>query len=359
MAAYRMGKIIRNARAPLYQQVAGDLEGQIASGALVPGAKLLSERQLCEQYDVSQITVRRALRELAHAGKVYSQHGLGWFVTEAVVAEGARGRVGMVVEGMEWPFAPIATCASSALSRFHLCLDLYMWPTDGREPLSSDMAREEMAVALYCPAGEQEDALSLRIRLEAWERPILGVGLELDEESRPGVYLDIGLGTESVTEHLLRQGRERLAYLGARPTSTLGRLTYWAFAEAVWGAGLDLPLEWVLDGDALTGQQERLTELLRSPSRPDGIVCTSADAAASALSAVYAAGLRCPNDVALVTLGEDRLPEQMTPPITSYQFDMPLVGERIAQSARTLLAGQPVGAERLAGTLVERFSSRV
>ncbi|MGC9359590.1 MAG: substrate-binding domain-containing protein [Anaerolineae bacterium] len=349
----------RNARAPLYRQVARDLEEQIASGALEPGTKLPSERQLCEQYDVSQITIRRALRELAHAGKVYSQHGLGWFVAEAVLATEARGHVGMVVGDMGWPLAPIAAHASAALSQLDLCLDLCVWPVGSHEPLSGDMVRNEMALALYCPMGEQEDALSRRVRLDAWGIPVLGIGFELDDESRPGVYLDIGLATESITEHLLRQGRERLAYLGARPTSTLGRLTYWAFAEAVWGSGLDLPLEWVLDGDDLSGQQERLTEFLRSSSRPDGMVCTSADAAASALSAVYAAGLRCPNDVALVTLGDERLPEQTTPPITSYRFDMEMVGERIARSALRTLAGQSVGVERVAGTLVERFSSRV
>jgi len=359
MAGCGMRRVSRNARAPLYRQVANDLEEQIASGTLEPGAKLPSERQLCEQCDVSQITVRRALRELAHAGKVYSQHGLGWFVAEAALAPGARRHVGMVAGDLEWPLAPMAAHASAALSQFGLCLDLCVWPLDGHEPLPGDMIRDEMALALYCPAGEQEDALSRRIRLDAWGLPILGIGVALQDESGPGVYLDVGLATESITEHLLRQGRERLAYLGARPTSTLGRLTYWAFAEAVWGAGLDLPLEWVLDGDDLSGQQERLTELLRSSSRPDGMVCTSAEAAVSALSAIYAAGLRCPNDVALVTVGAERLPEQTMPPITSYRFDMQLVGERIAQAVRTLLAGQAVGAEHVSGALVERYSSRV
>ncbi|MBC7315164.1 MAG: GntR family transcriptional regulator, partial [Chloroflexi bacterium] len=67
---------------PLYSLIVEDIAQQIASGALKPGDKLVSERMLCEQYGVSQITVRRALRELAIDGYLYPRHGLGWFVNE-------------------------------------------------------------------------------------------------------------------------------------------------------------------------------------------------------------------------------------------------------------------------------------
>ena len=38
---------------------------------------LPSERELCEQYDVSRITVRRALAELEEAGTIYRVQGKG------------------------------------------------------------------------------------------------------------------------------------------------------------------------------------------------------------------------------------------------------------------------------------------
>lgn len=41
---------------------------------------LPSERELCEQYDVSRITVRRALAELEEAGTIYRVQGRGAFV---------------------------------------------------------------------------------------------------------------------------------------------------------------------------------------------------------------------------------------------------------------------------------------
>ena len=55
---------------------------QIDTGHWNAGDKLPSERELCQRYKVSQITVRRALRELDHQDRVFSHHGLGWFVAE-------------------------------------------------------------------------------------------------------------------------------------------------------------------------------------------------------------------------------------------------------------------------------------
>ena len=65
---------------PLYRRIADDLLDQVREGALHPGDKLPSERALCAIYAVSQITVRRALRELRHGGVLVSRHGLGWYV---------------------------------------------------------------------------------------------------------------------------------------------------------------------------------------------------------------------------------------------------------------------------------------
>lgn len=42
--------------------------------------KLPSERQLCEIYGVSRITIRQALQQLAQEGHIYKEHGKGTFV---------------------------------------------------------------------------------------------------------------------------------------------------------------------------------------------------------------------------------------------------------------------------------------
>src|SRR4051794_18241575 len=61
--------------APLHAQVAESLRKAISSGQLAPGAELPSEAQLCQEYDVSRITVRKALSTLEQEGLVVSAQG--------------------------------------------------------------------------------------------------------------------------------------------------------------------------------------------------------------------------------------------------------------------------------------------
>ncbi|MDY7075666.1 MAG: GntR family transcriptional regulator [Chloroflexota bacterium] len=66
---------------PLYLQLKDSLASQIAEGLLQAGDVLPSERQLCEEFDVSRTTVREALRELNLQGLIRTVPGRGAFVT--------------------------------------------------------------------------------------------------------------------------------------------------------------------------------------------------------------------------------------------------------------------------------------
>jgi GntR family transcriptional regulator len=62
--------IDRDSPLSLYGQVKLILQGQIDSGELQPGDPLPPDREICARYGVSQITVTRALRDLARIGVV-------------------------------------------------------------------------------------------------------------------------------------------------------------------------------------------------------------------------------------------------------------------------------------------------
>ena len=64
----------------LYRQVAEDLLARMGADALAPGERLAPEAQLAREYGVNRLTIRRALEDLARAGKVRTEHGVGSFV---------------------------------------------------------------------------------------------------------------------------------------------------------------------------------------------------------------------------------------------------------------------------------------
>lgn len=65
---------------PKYLIVKNDMINHIEEGRYKEDTLIPSERELMEMYDVSRITVRRALEELSNAGFLYRVHGKGTFV---------------------------------------------------------------------------------------------------------------------------------------------------------------------------------------------------------------------------------------------------------------------------------------
>jgi DNA-binding GntR family transcriptional regulator len=65
-----------------YVKVADDITAKIISGELAPGARLRSERDLADEYQVAVDTIRRAAGLLRERGLIETVQGSGTYVTE-------------------------------------------------------------------------------------------------------------------------------------------------------------------------------------------------------------------------------------------------------------------------------------
>lgn len=72
---------------PLHQQLFLVIKEQIQRGLYASGTAIPNEAQLCELFDVSRITVRRAISDLERLGLVEKKWGKGTYVCEALPAQ--------------------------------------------------------------------------------------------------------------------------------------------------------------------------------------------------------------------------------------------------------------------------------
>jgi GntR family transcriptional regulator len=75
-------KIIYHKNIPLYYQIESHLRYQIEAGDLPPNAKLPPEKELCQIYEISQGTLRKALEHLEREGFILRKPSKGTFVAE-------------------------------------------------------------------------------------------------------------------------------------------------------------------------------------------------------------------------------------------------------------------------------------
>ena len=73
-------EIYKDSSIPLHVQLADWLRRQIQHKELPPHSRLPSERELCDRFGISRITVRKAIATLTQEGLVHSTPGKGTFV---------------------------------------------------------------------------------------------------------------------------------------------------------------------------------------------------------------------------------------------------------------------------------------
>jgi GntR family transcriptional regulator len=85
---------------PLYHQIYVVLRDKIYDGTYADGDRLPSEHELSAMYEVSRITAKRALDELAAAGFVVRERGRGTRVSFAAPAPAVRSSVEGLIENL-------------------------------------------------------------------------------------------------------------------------------------------------------------------------------------------------------------------------------------------------------------------
>ncbi|MBC7234707.1 MAG: GntR family transcriptional regulator [Chloroflexi bacterium] len=365
---------------PLYWQVADDIQSHIERGIWCAGTKLPSERTLCEQYQVSQITIRRSLRELAHQGLVYSRHGVGWFVAEtphtwerAKDEGGSEPDVTIILPALDGICGPLVQHLIVGLSAESVPVRLFFSEGNSlRQSAAIELWQRRVAqqadephVLLLAACGDPRRVADELTRLgQQLAQPVGLLLYPIENVDLPCVFLDETLCLQKITQYLLRLGHRRVAYLGEEPAHVVRRSRYWGFALSLWEEGLDLPLDWVFSTPLwsdrahgrYTEQGRRFREVFNRPYRPSALVCSSDLHAAEALHLLTALGLQCPRDVAVVGVGDDPLADFLPTPLTSLHYHMDELMRAALRMTLDLLAGRRATGVAVSGDLVIRAS---
>jgi DNA-binding LacI/PurR family transcriptional regulator/DNA-binding transcriptional regulator YhcF (GntR family) len=345
---------------PLYRQVADDIAAQIAAGTWKAGDKLPSEHALCARYLVSQITVRRALRELAYEDRVYSHHGLGWFVSPKAEPADTVREVTCILPDLDWLTATLIRLLGDELDLRGVGLHLFF--SAGRSEaearaLAASVARQTSMIMLAIAGPERQAAQRYSRMLEGIPVPVLLLGRDLTGLKVPAVVLDEGAALQQMTRYLLSLGHRRLAYVGGDPASIEGQRHYRGFTATLWEEGLELPLDWAFGGPlAAEVQAARLRRAFQAGNHPTALVCASDLRAAEAMALLRSLDLQCPDDVAIVGMGDHEMAGWLSTPLTTFRFDMAELARSAAAMAVALLAGRAVEDVHVSGQLVQRMS---
>jgi LacI family transcriptional regulator len=182
----------------------------------------------------------------------------------------------------------------------------------------------------------------------------------------PALRIDDAAGAYMVTSHLLKLGHRQIAHLTARRDDLSVRASsvesdrFQGYLRALTEAGVSYDPAWLVQGEpTLSGGYALMQELLARPGpRPTAVFCVSDLGAIGALRALYEAGIRAPEEMAVVGFDGILLGQFTTPALTTMNQPRAAMGRLAADMLFNLLEGhQPLPSEQvLAAELLIRES---
>ncbi len=151
-------------------------------------------------------------------------------------------------------------------------------------------------------------------------RPLVVWGAALPGMSQLTVGSDNAAGGALAAQHLLAQGRRRLAFFG-NPDAPEFAARYDGFRAAIAAAGAPAPTLLPVHLTSAAAYSQVLAFLAANPP-PDGIFAASDVIAMSALRALAERGKRVPHETSVVGYDDVVIAEHTTPPLTTIRQDV-------------------------------------
>jgi LacI family transcriptional regulator len=250
--------------------------------------------------------------------------------------------LGLIVPDLLHPFfAEIAKALSAALDKKGYSLII--------SSSEEDSKLEEKQISQLL--GRKLDALVI-----ATSSTATAPFARLVENGVPFVFIDrrppeisgnfVGIDDEAVgtlaTEHLIGIGCRRIAHIRGPENSSpaIGRLK--GYQAALARHGLKGPEKYIIyetkvDVESHQRGAEATRQLLKLHPRPDGIFCFNDPLAMGAIDTVLDAGLRVPDDIAIIGCGNLHYDRSLRVPLSSVDQRTAELGERTAKLAMHLI----------------------
>ncbi len=178
--------------------------------------------------------------------------------------------------------------------------------------------------------------------------PLVLVDNHLDALEVDCVVIDNFGGAFAATQHLMKLGHKRIAFIAETLDNRSFSERFQGFRAALEARGIPLREEWVATGEA-DGEEgvnstyygwKAMRRVLAARPLPTAVVAANDAAAVGAMRAIREAGLRIPDDIAIVGFDDAPWAAHLEPPLTTVHVDRLEMGRIAVKRLLELLQGQ-------------------
>ena len=313
---------------PRHRQIYEELHRSIMTGEYAPAARLPSEAELGLRFQVSRITVAKAVHELQKQGLVSRRAGSGTFVLERSTRSGHVFGLLIPDLGRTEIFEPICHgMMRSPLASSHSLLWGHALGTSAQqeqeaEQLCQQYIAQKVAGVFFAPLeySPRKDDTNCRIvaALERARIPIVLLDRCYFPYPKRSRYDLVGIDNYragfAITSHLLEMGLRKIVFLAKPFSASTVDARSGGWRDALWRKGLQAGTSMERRGDP---EDKRLVEKILNDVEPEAFVCANDLTAAKLMQTLASLGVSVPQQVRVVGIDDVKYAGLLPVPLTT------------------------------------------
>ncbi len=327
-------KVERDTDIALHQQINSKIRKLITSDKLPAGARLPGHKECAQLLNVNRLTISKVYSDLERDGLITQKRGKGTYINTEFPAPRQNSRLTIAIVRAE--LAEINTSPFTAYEIYEYSLGIELFCRQNNIKLEYFTIPPYELERLLREKKEQLDDYDAAIFIGNVYYPLVKY---LHDSKFPTVICQTGEGMlagvnhvgydrqatfRMMTEHLIKTGKTCLGFIGSsRTPAGYFNLKFSGFLEALEAnrlpydpryrislSDIHQPLLWYKE------IADSIQSAVRNKTLSDGYICSSHGIGPVALQALNTAGVKVPEDVALVTMDDLDAADATAPSLT-------------------------------------------
>ena len=343
-------KVDRRGEYPVFRQVAEILASQIHDGKLSPGSRMYSEEALVNEFEISRMTARAALKYLEDHDMISSRGRRGRFVNNTPDPT-AKNDLGRASKAQSIPIAvyPLPERLSgryfiramNGLSRNAVAENVelnYIQASEHKAEggtLAEFFFKRHIGGIIFLQTNDS--VIDQMNELAGAGLPSVAINVNLSGSGLSFVCTDYNKGTTALLSCLFNMGHRRVGYVSLSRNSLSAKEKYQTYRNVIDQYKAEFSPEWVLEfpGEDWDSELSEIGRLFTGKSKPTALLVSTGAPVPYIIRNLAALGIRIPEDVSLVCFDRMKLPAGM-PEVTCVEQPV----EEAAEIAMNVLLGK-------------------
>ena len=318
---------------PKYRQIATVIEEYLVRTHPAPGEKFFTDRALAKYFSTTVVTVAHSLNYLCQKGLLVRRVGAGTYIAGNAVKR-IKSRIGIICHEM---ILEEGYYVSPVLSRFGAFFnernyDVISFKASPEEYRHLIDEYELAGIMIFCPRPEFAEILT---KLRSEGVPVISVGYAMPELRGVAFGTDHAEMIRNAVEHLYKLGHRKIALLHSMRHSCSDIFTR-AYLQAMWQYQLPVNPDWNMGASGWTAG-ETLNTLIKQNNMPTAIIAGQTSAVAYVYNLCQQNGIRIPDDLSLLALGDSEIFTQLHPPVSVIAQNLPEIADRAANALLNMI----------------------